>query len=321
MSRKLDKNALIAKQRPFVIGVRMHKSLMVLMILVLVGSTVGMFLPVNANPIKIPSAPAPTGVHIINDMESPMENATYTNGTINVIFNVTVDGPSHINGQPLNKNLMLTTYQGDWMQKSEWAPSRIFKTLQFYPYNFSIFGIPFGEHTLNFTTHAQGNFVLGNGSGRVYSLEKTVSLKFFVLANPVIEFSFLQNANSTTSSIPLNFTVDHQVSEIAYCLDGQESVPINGNTTLTDLSNGQHNVTVYATDAFGYSGTSDTVFFNVDVPDSPEFPISPLVATLVITAVAVTAAGLVVYFKKPTNYCFKMKTAFSIVVLKSKKGK
>jgi hypothetical protein len=279
----------------------MRSLLVLLMTLILVGATVDVFLPVDVNPhlIEIPNAPAPAGVHITFDMDSPMENATYANGTINVVFNVTVNGPSKINGQPLNKNLMLTIYQGDWMQKSEWAPSRIFQTLQFYPYNFSIFGIPFGEHTLNLTTHAQGNFVLGNGSGRGYILEKTISFKFFVLANPVIEFSSPQNANFTTSSFPLNFTVDHPAAEMTHCLDGQESVAINGNTTLTDLPNGQHNVTVYATDKFGYTGKSNTLFFNVDAPDSPEFPVMPLTAASIIAAVSVVAGiGVIVFLRK-----------------------
>ncbi len=280
----------------------MRSLLSLLTILVLLGATAGMFLPVNANPNLIldpvPSAPAPAGVQIIFDMEAPKENATYVNGTVNVVFNVTVDGPSQINGQPLNKHLMLTTYQGDWMQKSEWAPSRIFQTLQFYPYNFSIFGIPFGEHTLNFTTHAQGNFVLANYSGRVYNLEKTISCKFFVLANPIIEFSLPQNANSTTSSFPLNFTIDHPVTEMSYRLDGLESVPITGNTTLTDLHYGQHNVTVYATDEFGYTGKSNTLLFNVNSPEVGEFSLVPSVVPFAIAAIALTVAGLSVYFKR-----------------------
>jgi hypothetical protein len=273
----------------------MRKLVVLLLVLALVGSTVAPFLSVKANSylIKDPSAPAPAGVHLTIDMESPIENATYSNGAINVVFNVTVDGPHLVYGQPLNKYLMVTTYQGDWMQESKWCPSRIFRTLQFYPYNFSITGIPFGEHTLNFTAHAQGNFVLENGSGRVYSLEKTVSLKFLVLANPVIEFSTPQNANSTTSSFPLNFTVDHPVTEMTYCLDRQEPVPISGNTTLTGLSNGQHNVTVYATDEFGNTGASDILFFNVN---APEFPVVPLIVASVIAVV--TVAGLLVYFKK-----------------------
>jgi len=256
----------------------------------------------DANPNMFPfppDVPAPESVHLIIRMESPTWNAVYENGTVNACFNVTVEGPSSINGQALNKYLMLTTYQGDWMQEIAWCPSRIFRTLQFYPYNFSITGIPFGEHYLNFTSHAAGNLVLENGSGRGYTLERTILVKFSVHANPIITFAPLHNATFETSSVPLNFTVDHPVTEMTYCLDGQESIPISGNTTLTDLANGQHNVTVCATDEFGYTGVSDILFFNVNVTkvDAPEFPVVPFIAVSAIVFVS-AAAGLLVYFKK-----------------------
>jgi hypothetical protein len=235
-------------------------------------------------------------------MESPKENASYSNGTINVCFNVTVDGPNSI-----NKHLSLTTYQGDWMQESAGCPSRIFQTLQFYPYNFSIAGIPVGKHSVDFTARADGNFVLENGSGRVFSLERTISVKFSMTtspftalrSNPIITSPSFQNATFTNSSLPLNFTVDHPVSEMAYCLDGQETVTISGNTTLTGLSNGQHNVTVYATDELGNVDTSDTLFFNVD---AQEFPVVPFPTEIVATAsgasVAAVGVGLLVYLRK-----------------------
>ena len=286
----------------YVIGVGRRKPVVLLLILALAVSTTTPFLPVKANPNMFPfppDVPAPESVHIIIRMESPTWNTVYENGTINAIFNVTVEGPDTFNGKRLNKQLMLTTYQGDWMREIAWCPSRIFSILQFYAYNFSITGIPFGEHHLNFTSHAQGNLVLENGSGRGFTLERTILVKFSVRADPIITFAPLHNATFETASVPLNFTVDHPVSEIAYCLDGQESVPLSGNTTLTGLANGQHNVTVCATDEFGYTGVSDTLFFNVNVTkvDAPEFPGVPLVAVSAIVVVS-AVAGVMVYFKK-----------------------
>ena len=280
----------------------MRKPAALLLILALVASTIAPFLSVKANPNMFPlppDVPAPEGVHIIIKMESPKWNTVYENGTVNAIFNVTVEGPSSFNGKVLNKNLMLTTYQGDWMQESAWCPSRIFQTLQFYPYNFSITGIPFGEHYLNFTSHAQGNLVLENTSGRTFHLEKTISVKFSVRANPIITFASLQNATFENASVPLNFTVDHPITEMSYCLDGQEAIPVSGNTTLTDLANGQHNVTVYATDKYGYTGVSDILFFNVNVTkvDAPEFPVVPFVTVSAVVSVS-AVAGVIAYFKK-----------------------
>ena len=271
----------------------MNKSMTLLLVLTTVTLALSQFLPVNANFHPFPTVPAPAGVEITFDMQSPVENAIYSNRTIYAIFNVTADGPSFINGQPLAKNLLSTFYKGDWMQERTWCPWSS-QTNQFHTYNFSITGIPLGQHTIVFTGHATGNFVLANGSGRAFVLEKTVSIRFFVLANPVIELSSPQNVNSTTSSFPLNFTVDHSVTKIAYILDDQESIPISGNTTLTYLPNGWHNVTVYATNEFGYTGASNTLFFNVNSPQP--FPVIHVIA---ISAVAVVVgAGLLVYFKK-----------------------
>ncbi len=278
----------------------MRKSAVLLLILALVGSSVAPFLSVKANPIVFTPpemVPAPESVYITIRIASPSENALYPNGTINVIFNDTIDGPASI-----SKSLhIISTYQGDWMQDSQWCPfppgvdiSRGQYSFPFLQYNFSINGIPFGEHTLNITANGQGGY-WKNGTEYSFRLKKTVSVKFSVSTNPIITVTSLQNATFETSIFPLNFTVDHPVTEMAYCLDGQESVPISGNTTLTGLSNGQHNVTVYATDEFGNTGASGTLFFNVNAPE----PSAPLVATSVIAVMSVIAGiGALVFRRK-----------------------
>ena len=95
------------------------------------------------------------------------------------------------------------------------------------------------------------------------------------------------------SDVPLDFTVEETFSRIEYSLDGQSNVTIDGNTTLTWLPNGYHNVTVYATDEFGNIGVSKTIYFNVEAP----FPTALVVAVSVVT-VAVVGMGLFVYLKK-----------------------
>jgi hypothetical protein len=95
------------------------------------------------------------------------------------------------------------------------------------------------------------------------------------------------------SDVPLDFTVEETFSKIEYSLDGQSNVTINGNTTLTWLPNGYHNVTVYATDEFGNTGVSKIIYFNVDAP----FPTALIIAASVASA-GVIAVGLLVYFKK-----------------------
>jgi hypothetical protein len=60
---------------------------------------------------------------------------------------------------------------------------------------------------------------------------------------------------------------------------------INENITLTELANGDHNVTVYATDEAGNTGASETLYFIVDA--SEPFPIILVAAPSVATAVVV----------------------------------
>jgi hypothetical protein len=98
------------------------------------------------------------------------------------------------------------------------------------------------------------------------------------------------------SSVPLSFTVDKQTVWVGYSLDSQDNVTISGNTTITDLPNGLHNVTVYARDEFDNMGASETISFSVAEEPEP-FP-TALVAVAFIASAAAVSAALLVYFKK-----------------------
>jgi N-acetylneuraminic acid mutarotase len=116
----------------------------------------------------------------------------------------------------------------------------------------------------------------------------------YVLENTPPKISVLSPANETynNSTVLLRYAVDKPVNWTGYSLDGEETVTVAGNTTITGLANGTHNVTVYATDAFGNVGASETVGFTVEVP----FPATMVVAPIVL--VAVVSVGFIVYFRK-----------------------
>jgi len=94
------------------------------------------------------------------------------------------------------------------------------------------------------------------------------------------------------SSVSLVFTVDKPVNWTGYSLDGQDNITISGNTTIAGLSNGLHNVTVYARDEFENVGISQTITFRVEAPFPTTLVITP------IASVAIVGVGLLVYFKK-----------------------
>ncbi|MDD3791749.1 MAG: hypothetical protein PHY74_01305, partial [Candidatus Bathyarchaeota archaeon] len=79
----------------------MHKSVMMLLVLelvILICSPLLSGCAGNAILHPIPRVTTPAGVDIVFDIQSPKENATYSNGTIEAIFNVTILGPELING-------------------------------------------------------------------------------------------------------------------------------------------------------------------------------------------------------------------------------
>jgi hypothetical protein len=63
---------------------------------------------------------------------------------------------------------------------------------------------------------------------------------------------------------------------------------------LTELTEGEHSLTVYATDYAGNVGATETVTFTVAKPEP--FPTATVVASA--ATVAAISAALLVYFKK-----------------------
>jgi hypothetical protein len=123
-----------------------------------------------------------------------------------------------------------------------------------------------------------------------FSIESSSSI-FFAIKLPKI-LTPVENKTYDTSNVPLNLIIEAAVSGVRYSLDGQKNVTIAGNTTLTGLPNGDHNVTVYAMDETGNIGASETIYFRVEVP----FPTALAVAP--IASVAVIGVGFAVYFVK-----------------------
>jgi len=100
-------------------------------------------------------------------------------------------------------------------------------------------------------------------------------------------------ANSGVAEIALNFTLSEVASKISYVVDGNCNATIVGNTTLSGISVGKHNLTVYVWDAAGNVGASETITFTIAEP----FPTTLLIVSAV-AVVAVVGLGLLVYFKK-----------------------
>ena len=125
------------------------------------------------------------------------------------------------------------------------------------------------------------------------------SVNFYVdVSSPNIVIQSPENKTYTTENTALTFTMDKQVSEITYCLDGQENVSIAGNTTLTGLSIGVHNITIQAQDFAENRAASKTIYFAIAEEPEPESLITVPVAVFSGALVVVAGISLLFYFKK-----------------------
>jgi len=279
------------------------KAIALALLLTLAASLSIVFVPASANPYMYhKDVSKPAYVKPINiTVSSPKENAFYTNGsTITLSFNVT--GPDATN--LLTKYISTVDYKGDWMQNPEHA----YRTKNFEEYtpndfpfflefNFNINDIPEGKHSIVINSTGGGGFA-DMGTLTWYNFN-TASLKTvnFTIDSTIPEVALIHPRNETYESpdVPLDFVLNETLSEVTFSIDGLDNVTLAENTTLTGLSLGTHNVTVYANDMAGNVGASKTLLFAVSEPK--RFTISPD-AGVVIGLTLMIATGLLIYAKK-----------------------
>jgi hypothetical protein len=243
----------------------------------------------KANPIEIEYKTSP-----IISLHSPMNNDTFSVNT--VLLNLTATKPDNWlihGGYAAQQILWGINYQLD----GNFSDTVIVNSDLSSPLDYSVnlTNLTDGVHSLKVYAHASGWIIqisclteyavpINSSSNTVYFTVDTTS--------PWITILSLENQTYYTSNVPLNFTVNEVNSQISYSLDGLDNVTISGNTTLTELPNGDHNITVYATDQCGNTGASETIYFTIIEP----FPTMLAVAS--VAMIAVVGVGLLVYFKK-----------------------
>lgn len=110
------------------------------------------------------------------------------------------------------------------------------------------------------------------------------------LVPPRITVQSPQNTTYNGSEVKLDFTVNEGFSQILYNLDNKGNQTISGNSTLTDLINGEHNITLYVADLAGNPADPKTINFSVDLPEP--FPILLVAVSITVVVLAVISVGL-----------------------------
>ena len=121
-----------------------------------------------------------------------------------------------------------------------------------------------GSHSLTVTLVASG-FVKGeNPRTYVNTVEFTTDPNANMKEStpPKISDISIENKTYFTPDVPLVFTLNEKVSQVAYSLDGKDNITVAGNNTLTGLPTGAHSLTVYASDTAGNVDTQ-TVYFTI----------------------------------------------------------
>lgn len=84
---------------------------------------------------------------------------------------------------------------------------------------------------------------------------------------PAITILKFDSPTYENESLPINFVIDEPVIWMRYSFDGRENVTMSSNFTLSGLTCGDHNVTIYAKDLVGNEGASVTTIFTVEKKD------------------------------------------------------
>ncbi len=255
---------------------------------------------VNANPyfrdfVEEIEIPAPEGAEPITiQIFSPENHTAYASNNISLVFNVT--WPESID--------FFWSFQIYY--KASWQPNKTYVDygISARSNTINLTDIPEGSHFLEvvadakytgYTTRQETKGFYVTSYYVSYRLIGSSTVNFNVDLPPKISILSLENKTYGTSDVPLDFTVNEPCSSVAFSMDGKENVTASGNLTMSGLANGDHNITVFAMDEAGNTGTSETLFFSVDAPEV--FPVVPVTA-IAVAAVVLVAASLLGYLKK-----------------------
>ena len=249
-------------------------------------------------------------------ISSPENNELYNTRTVKLDFNITV---GEVTDHSLISNI---SYETDWQKENKTIFSfdgyflRELMAQLVYPRTFveptsklfrslELTDIPEGNHSIIIYTTVwhyssieklEGTFeyylqyrdlTMANNSATVFFAVDTIAPKITVFSP--------KNMTYDSNIISTEFKFEELFSKCSYMLDGQDNVTITGNMTLAGLVNGEHNITFYATDTAGNTGSSETVYFTIAMPEP--FPTAFVVVVFVAAAV-LAVAGLLVYHKK-----------------------
>ncbi len=213
---------------------------------------------------------------------TPTNNTVYAVNILPLVFNISAPQSTTAS----STIVQYVGYTADWMDKTVdvfgGGEKQVDLSLQFS-------NVPEGNHSIIIQALGSGLYaeVLGYKEFRISS---SLEIKFMIdTIVPTVSIQPIGNVSSE-EGIPLIFAVNEPVSRISYVLDKQQNITVQGNTTLSYLPDGEHNITVFACDFAGNIGKSESTFFVVQQPAiKPEsFPIINIAIIIVVIMLMTT---------------------------------
>jgi len=246
----------------------------------------------KAGEISPPEGTLPPIISII----SPQNNTVYASNNVSLTLNVSIPESNSV-----SLRISELYYVPSWIHG---ANNKLVKVNAPHG-SISLTDVPEGPRWLEVyavasaTAYEAGHKIEGVQYATYYVIYKITSsaLVKFTVDNtaPKILSVSVENKTYSISDVPLNVIVNEPASQVIYSLDGQSNRTVAGNTTLNDVSNGEHTLTVRVLDSAGNAGNLETVSFTVNKQES--FP-TELVATASGASIAIVGVGLLVYFRR-----------------------
>ena len=233
--------------------------------------------------------PLPANINML----SPIDG-TYNTNNLSLSVNFTTFATGLYDGGPRYENTRMFTYTLDGKESHNITITRQDIGMNpgadvFFEGEESLKDLTEGLH--NLTVRAVFIYSHSGVSDITYESKSTVFFRVDTVPQNITIIK-PENTTYTPSEVPLSCFIDEPASWVGYSLDGQENVTVTGNMTLPEVSLGQHNLTIFASGAFGNYASPKAISFNVVA----SFPTTLVVASVI--TITVIVSGLLVYFKK-----------------------
>jgi parallel beta-helix repeat protein len=248
-----------------------------------------------------------------NNLLNNWQGMVFSDSSNNQIFgnNITSNldaqtGYSEIGGIYFDNSSNNTVYHNNFMVKmGSQAKNSYFTSVNFWDNGFPSGGNYWnGYASTEIDSSGIGNstYAIDSNNSDRYPLIKPFNSTFYAMQLFIPEIFLLSPLNQeySNSSLPLVFSVDilspvKGVSWTGYGIDGSQNVTLFGNSTVSNLTNGVHSITIFANDTYGNTG-SQTVNFSVEKPQSSIFGSTAIIlVTFVPVAIICMVIGLLLY--------------------------